>query len=36
METIVTELQKIHDALTVIAIVLVLMLVFKNMSGKGA
>lgn len=35
MEMIVTELQKIHDALTVIAIVLALMLLFKNMSGKG-
>ena len=36
MEMIVTELQKINDVLTVIAIALALMLVFKNMSGKGA
>lgn len=36
METIYTELQNINTSLTVIAVVLILMLLFKNMHGKGA
>ena len=34
MEAIFTELQNINASLTVIAVVLVLMLVFKDMHGK--